>query len=212
MPDSCYRHHLHGSGVVWSTATGRAVLHSSHVWPSRGAEDGCEVSNTLGFATEIHPETSNELFLSYRRVSDDRGLCRFFLRNRNTGVNLKPWVLSLSKREQWWHCWSRIFGSVIPLRNFTRWVGLAISLRVLAGCHTEFPSVSKIRRGCFCGRILLYPHHLLSPPSYTQPHPLDSESPCFLWTVPFEVKFFHFFILWESFFQTLTFLKAVEEV
>lgn len=55
---------------------------------------------TLGFATEIHPETSNELFLSYPRVSDARGLCKFFLRNRNTGVNLQPWVLSLSKREQ----------------------------------------------------------------------------------------------------------------
>lgn len=106
---------------------------------------------TLGFATEVHPETSNELFLSYPRMSDARGLCKFFLRNRNTGVNLQPWVLSLSKREQWWHCWSRIFGNVIPLRNFTRWVGLAISLRVLAGCHTEFPSVSKIRRSCFCG-------------------------------------------------------------
>lgn len=98
---------------------------------------------TLGFATEIHPETSNELFLSYPRVSDARGLCKFFLRNRNTGVNLKPWVLNLSKREQWWHCWSRIFGNVIPLRNFTRWVGLAVSLRVVAGCHTEFPQSQK---------------------------------------------------------------------
>lgn len=219
MPDSCYRHNLHGRGVVWSTVTGSIVLHYSYVWPSRGAEDGPEASNILGkcFATEIHPETFNELFLSYPRVTEARGLCKFFLRNGNAGVNLKPWVFSLSKREQWWHCWSRIFGNVISLRNFTRWVGLAVSLRVLTDCHTEFPSVlhSVLSEEAYMpllenqkGLFLWQDSPLSAPPALTsQLHsalPSGLWKPCFLWTLPFEVKFLNFFILWESFFQTLT--------
>lgn len=164
------------------------------------------------------------LFLSNPSVSEARGLCKFFLRNRNTGVNLKPWVLSLSKSEQWWHCWNRIFGIFEKLYKVS-WVdNLSEGLDWLSYRVPFSPVQCLIWRSL---RAVPWKSRTFSVAGFSFIHTICShfpvtlslalwilKAPAALWTVLFEVKFFSLFYIMRIFLSNfdLSFLKTVEEV